>query len=85
VAPLAIRVNGIQVGTSTVGLFFGMVVISGLYGEIVALYSLFDSKSALWTRWSVLISGGVLSLLTAMVLTVSMATIAAAREDGLQE
>ena len=81
VAPLAIGVNGIQIGASAVGLFFGMVVVSGLYGEVVALYALFDSKSALWSRWSVLVSGGVLSFLTSVVLAVSMATIATARDD----
>ena len=80
-SPLAIAVNGIQLGASTVGVLFGFIVISGLYGEIVALYALFDSKSVLWTRWSVLISGAVLTVLTATVLAISMATIAVARED----
>jgi len=81
VSPLAIAVNGVQIGASTLGVFFGLIVASGLYGEVVALYALFDSKSAVWSRWSVLISGGVLTLLTAVVLGISMATIATARED----
>jgi hypothetical protein len=82
VSPLAISVNGIRLGASSVGIFFGLIVVSGLYGEIVALYALFESKSVLWTRWSVLLSGGVLTFLTGTVLAVSMATIATAREDN---
>jgi len=82
VSPLAITLNGVQLGASAVGIFFGLIVVSGLYGEIVALYALFDSKSVLWSRWSVLISGGVLTVLTGTVLAISMATIATAREDS---
>lgn len=84
VSPLAITVNGVQLGTSTVGVFFALIVVSGLYGEVVALYALFDSTSALWTRWSVLMSAGVLALLTATVLAISIATIATAREEDAQ-
>jgi len=81
VSPLAISVNGIRLGASSVGIFFGLIVVSGLYGEIVALYALFDGKSVSWTRWSVLLSGGILTFLTGTVLAISMATIATARED----
>jgi len=80
VAPVTITINGLQLGTAGVAIFFGLIVVSGLLGEITALYVLFAQVANAFEHWAVFVSGSILTGLTAIVLAISIGAAANARE-----